>query len=194
MKGEYAIPVVSIMGGGAQADELLDAIARELMSRGRRVGIVRRAQGGAAAPPCGGATVATVSDAAVEIIQPCDAPPPLMHVVDQYFTLSDVVLTRDCVKEGVGRIYTGGGDAAAEDDDFIAVSEGAADAPRLADLIVEKYLAADVSRSELRLWVNGKFVVVKPFVKAFIGQAVKGMLSSLRGGKNAEKIHIKIGR
>jgi len=46
----------------------------------------------------------------------------------------------------------------------------------------------------LRLWADGRFIVIKPFVKAFIGQTVKGMLSSLRGSKDAEKIHIKIGR
>ena len=67
------------------------------------------------------------------------------------------------------------------------------DVKPIADLIQKKFLK-DVSRSHVRVWVDGKFIPVKPFVKAFIGRTVKGMISSLKGAGDPEKIHIKIGR
>ena len=67
------------------------------------------------------------------------------------------------------------------------------DVAPIADFI-EKELFKPESRSEVRLWIDGKFVPLNPFVKAFVGQTVKGMVSSLKGAKGAEKIHIKIGR
>ncbi|HOY62685.1 MAG TPA: molybdopterin-guanine dinucleotide biosynthesis protein MobB, partial [bacterium] len=67
------------------------------------------------------------------------------------------------------------------------------DAKGISDFIQDRYLK-NVSRSEVRVWIDGKFLPVKPFVKAFIGQTIKGMLSSLKGGKKGERIHIKIGR
>jgi hypothetical protein len=60
--------------------------------------------------------------------------------------------------------------------------------------IIEKECFPKRSRSEVRLWIDGGFITLNPFVKAFIGQTVKGMLNALKGCKNPEKIYIKIGR
>lgn len=218
MDEEYLIPVVSVVGGdGRGSGALLEALSRELSSRGKRVGVVKRA--GLAEVKSdtvdarrlcdeGAAVVAVSSGDALAVLQPAGKELSLFEIVDQYFTMCDIVLTEGVTKKYVGRVRVlsegeGAGDVAI-DDELIAVAAdfdvkidapvvGPGGAAAIADLIEERYFK-NVSRSDLRLWADGKFVVIKPFVKAFIGQAVKGMLSSLRGGKNAEKIHIKIGR
>ncbi|MEW6040699.1 MAG: hypothetical protein AB1633_04185 [Elusimicrobiota bacterium] len=40
--------------------------------------------------------------------------------------------------------------------------------------------------------VNGKRLPLNNFVKAFISSTLKGMLSSLRSGKNARKVKLEI--
>lgn len=67
------------------------------------------------------------------------------------------------------------------------------DAETIADFIDEKIIRA-ASRSDANVWVDGHAVELNPFVKAFVTQTVRGMLSALKGGKKPEKIRLKIGR
>jgi len=67
------------------------------------------------------------------------------------------------------------------------------DTEGVAGFIEENFLEKG-SRSEVKVWVDGKFIPLKPFVKAFVGQTVKGMVNALKGAKGAEKIRLKIGR
>ena len=218
MDEEYMIPVVSINGGeDSVAAELLEKLAKELTSRGRRVGIIKKAgavevKSGAVdvAGLCAGgaAVVAVSSGAALAVFQSSAKELSLFEIVDQYFTMCDVVLTEGHDKKYVGRVQVleegeDARDVKVDDELIVAVADVGknvpqpvaepGDAARIADLIEAKYFRV-ASRSDLRLWADGRFIVIKPFVKAFIGQTVKGMLSSLRGSKDAEKIHIKIGR
>lgn len=130
------------------------------------------------------------------------------QLVAWYFAEVDLVLAEGFKGENMPKIEVlkegGGGAKFKEDDNLIAVvcdGEVDAGAPvfrrnetgRLADLIVEKFPASRL-KNDVRLRVDGKTIPVKPFVKAFIGNTVKGMIASLKGCKKPERVDLRIGK
>ncbi|HOO55875.1 MAG TPA: molybdopterin-guanine dinucleotide biosynthesis protein B [bacterium] len=129
------------------------------------------------------------------------------ELVYEYFTLADIVIGEGGKEQNCPKIkILTDEDTLPEPDDgdvLFYVCDRKIESDRdvfrrddiegMVGFLKDKYFQY-VSRSEVRVWMDGKFLAIKPFVKAFIGQTIKGMLRSLKGGKNAEKIHIKIGR
>jgi len=65
------------------------------------------------------------------------------------------------------------------------------DVKGLADVIEQNFLK-EKSDERVYLKVNGENVSLKPFIDEFIKNSIKGMISSLRGCDNPEKIEIEI--
>ncbi|MFQ6111227.1 MAG: molybdopterin-guanine dinucleotide biosynthesis protein B [Nitrospinota bacterium] len=64
----------------------------------------------------------------------------------------------------------------------------------LADFIErELILPSRRGQERLSLRVDGEFIPLKPFVERFLREALKGMLSSLRGCEKGGKVEIEIG-
>ena len=50
------------------------------------------------------------------------------------------------------------------------------------------------SRGGAKVWIDGKPLLMKPFIQSFVRKTILGMLSSLKGAKKGNLIQIKIGR
>ena len=61
----------------------------------------------------------------------------------------------------------------------------------LSNFIEKTFLRSKRGR-EISLKVDGKVIPLKPFIKDFLSNAVKGMLTSLKGCKTAKQIEIHI--
>ena len=212
-------PTISFTGkSGSGKTTLLEKLIPEMAARGRRVGVIKHTAHKVELDTEGKDThrlrLAGASPAAIAaggllaVFQPLDAEPSLDEISGQYFTLPDIIFAEGFKRESGPQVLvlapgakgkppqvSGTLIAIVADKPFKAGVPVFArnDVKPLADLIEKEFLKP-VSRSEVRLWVDGKFVPLNPFVKAFVGQTVKGMVSSLKGAKRAEKIHIKIGR
>ncbi len=65
------------------------------------------------------------------------------------------------------------------------------DVKGIVDLIESKFLKGD-REEEISLRVDGKRIPLSPFVKRFLIRSIKGMISSLKGAENPQRIVIKI--
>jgi molybdopterin-guanine dinucleotide biosynthesis protein MobB len=210
------IPIVSVVGfSNSGKTTLVEKLIAELTARGYKVATVKftshkfdpdtEGKDTWRHTQAGSITAALVTSEKTALFVP--GRPTLDELVYEHITLADIVIVEGGKEEKSQKIWVLGspdekvGCAA---DELIAVAADHAvepaspvfarnDAAGIADLIQKTFLK-DVSRSEVRVWLDGKFLDLKPFVKAFIGQTIKGMLSSLKGGKKGEKIHVKIGR
>jgi molybdopterin-guanine dinucleotide biosynthesis adapter protein len=61
----------------------------------------------------------------------------------------------------------------------------------IADLL-EQYIKRQRGKRDVTLFVNGKPIFIKPFVKDFILKPIAGMVGALKGGANAQRIQIVI--
>ena len=68
---------------------------------------------------------------------------------------------------------------------------GLDDMKGLGDFIEKTFLRAKSER-EISLKVDGEIIPLKPFIKDFLTNAIRGMLTSLKGCKNAKRIDIHI--
>ena len=63
----------------------------------------------------------------------------------------------------------------------------------LADL-VERKLLAQRTKDDIDLLVNEAYIPINPFIKSFIAKTLLGMISSLKGIKQVESLHISLRR
>lgn len=213
------MPVVSFVGrSGSGKTTLLEKVIAELTGRGLRAGVIKHTTSHAEFDAkgkdtlrlreAGAAPVAIQSPGLLAVFQPLDAAMPLDAIIDQFYTTADIVITEGFKSEDERQIVVLGARAADVPDPqpenviaYVCDESFAAsvpvfrrdDAAGVADFI-QKTFFKPVSRSDVRVWADGKYIPAKPFVKAFIGRTVKAMLGSLRGVKEPEKIHLKIGR
>jgi molybdopterin-guanine dinucleotide biosynthesis adapter protein len=212
------IPVVSIVGkSDVGKTTLVVKLIKILSERGYKVGSIkftvhdfdpdtegkdtwRHTQAGAFAS-------ALVTQRKTAIFTSMESRPSIDEIVYQYYTTADIVIVEGGKEQRGSKIWIlGAADdrpECPEEELFAIVTDrpfetivpvfGRDDAEGITDFIQSKFLKI-VSRSEVRIWIDGIFLPMKPFIKAFVGQTIKGMLSSLKGGKRGEKIHIKIGR
>lgn len=210
------IPIVQVVGySNSGKTTLAEKLIAEITSRGYRVATVKftshkfdpdtEGKDTWHHTKAGSVAAALVTPEKTAMFIP--GRPTLDELVYEHITLADIIIVEGGKEERGSKIWVLGSPDEKIDcpaDELIAVAadftvESAApvfkrdDAAAMADLIQNTFLKL-VSRSEVRVWLDGKFLDLKPFVKAFIGQTIKGMLSSLKGGKKGEKIHVKIGR
>jgi molybdopterin-guanine dinucleotide biosynthesis adapter protein len=212
------IPVVSVVGtSGVGKTTLVEKLISIFTARGYKVGSIkftrhsfdpdtegkdtwRHTKAGAIA-------TALVTPLKTAVFVPNDSPPTIDELAYKYYTEADIIIIEGGKEQRGPKIWLLGPDCdrpgcpAEELVALVTAQKVKSDTPvfdrddaeAIADLIQSKFLKK-VSRSEVRVWIDGIFLPMKPFIKAFVGQTVKGMLSSLRGGKHGERIHIKIGR
>jgi molybdopterin-guanine dinucleotide biosynthesis protein B len=65
------------------------------------------------------------------------------------------------------------------------------DVKGIVDLIESKFLKGD-RREEIALRISGKRIPLSPFVERFLIRTIRGMISSLKGADNPQRIEIKI--
>jgi hypothetical protein len=65
------------------------------------------------------------------------------------------------------------------------------DVKGIADIIESTFLKGDHSE-EITLRINGRRIPLSPFVKRFLIRTIKGMISSLKGAENPQRLEIKI--
>ncbi len=212
------VPVICIAGGSNSGKTtLIVELVGELKCRGYCVGVVKHThhdvdldtpgKDTSKYTVAGAGAAALITKSGLSFFRP-DAPGlPLEEIVEEYFTWCDIVVVEgfkdaDAPKlevRAVPGVHTenniGGviGIVAAHEVDTELPVYAPDDIAGIAGMIEREYLQKG-SRSEVKLWVDGEFIELKPFVKAFVGQTVKGMINSLRGCKKPEKIRLKIGR
>ena len=209
--------VVCIVGSpDSGKTTLVEALLKELGARGYKAGALKHTyhevdidtpgKDTARFSEAGSRVTALATGSGLAVSRPGAEDVPLGEILELYFTGMDILLAEGYKKSDAPKIEVcaEGASPNPEIEGKIAiVATGPvdtdlpvfkpSDAEAIVDALEKKYLTKG-SRSEVRIWVDGSYLNIKPFVKAFVGQTVKGMLSSLRGGKNPEKIHIKIGR
>jgi molybdopterin-guanine dinucleotide biosynthesis adapter protein len=212
------IPIVCVIGdSGCGKTTFIEKLIPELKNLGPRVATLKHdARGHVDAPgkdstrhaTAGADMTAVVSDHLVTIFELQSSLPSLTAIVDTHFAAYDIVIAEGFKKENLPKIEVFRTAAsrtwhAAPGERIAAVTDatppddapvfGFDDAARLAAFLRDRFIT-NVSRSDARVWINGEYIELNPFVKAFVGQTVKGMVSALRGGHDAERIRIKIGR
>lgn len=213
------IPIVSVVGeSGSGKTELVVRLVPELQKRGRCVGTIkhhvhtgnldiegkdtyRHAQAGVG-------EICLSGPDGICFFRKVEKELTLDEIASWYFADADFILTEGYKREDKPKIEVirGEGEMAplsAESELIAVVSDGTVktdvpvfrmnEADKLADLLVEKFPLPEL-KNEVRVRVNGKIIVLKSFVKAFIGNTIKGMLVSLRGCKKPEKIDLRMGK
>lgn len=212
------VPVISFVGkSNSGKTTLVEKLIPVLKAKGYRVGVIKHTSHTIRLDTPGKDTfrfqaagsdaTALVTKEGMTLFKPDENPDPEL-IAAEHFNSMDIAIVEGFKKSGIAKIEVLGaaGDLLnPEISDRIAVAAdfpvdsaglpqfGRDDISAIADFI-EKKLLLETSRSETMLWVDGEFIDIKPFVKAFIGQTVKGMVSTLRGAKKPEKVRLKIGR
>lgn len=212
------IPIVSVIGeSNSGKTTLIEALITELKKLGLRVGTVKHDARGHSSDTegkdtwrhaaAGAEMIALSSDHHVSVFQPVVSLPSVEQIVDTHFNAVDLVIAEgfktqpypkiEVFRSGHSREWHAKPEeliAAVSDEKPPAVVPcfKAGEAQQLAAFLNQKFFESH-SRSDVRVWVDGILLELNPFVKAFVGQTVKGMVSALRGGRG-ERIRIKVGR
>ncbi|MEW5947755.1 MAG: molybdopterin-guanine dinucleotide biosynthesis protein B [bacterium] len=213
------IPLVSIIGApGSGKTELITALIKELAKLGRTAGTIKHHahEGGFDVEgkdswrhaEAGADEVCVASPTHLAFFRKTGKELSPGEVASWYFAGADIILTEgyrsaDTPKIEIIRDAKGAAPEAGEGELIAVVSDGkvATGAPvfgrketaRLAGFINERFPVPEM-KNEVRLRVNGKTINLKPFVKAFIGNTVRGMVTTLRGCKNPQNVDIRVGK
>lgn len=162
----------------------------------------------------GASTVAISSSERFALIKEVDSEITLEEVFSKFFDAVDIVFTEGFKREKYPKVEIMRKDVSlkplSDKDSLLAVVSdepvdfsvpcfGFEEVSEVADLIEKKMkekkgsIAHSVGGEEVEVWIDGKQLRLKPFVKSFIYRSITGMLSSLRGGKGKKiKIHIGV--
>lgn len=211
------IPIVSIVGeSGSGKTELVLKLLAEIGKSGRTPGTIKHTVHDVAFDAEGKDTQRHADAGAGEVCivsaknmaffaKPASEPSP-EEIVAWHFSRADIILAEGfktarlpkivVLKKGVRKC-----DFPPEETlavvargkvDTAAPVFGPDDASALAELILKEFPLPEL-KNDVRLRVNGSTVPLKPFVKAFIGNTVKAMVVSLKGGKKPERVDLRIG-
>ena len=211
------VPVVSFIGRpDSGKSTLIEKLLPELQLRGFCAGVIKHTshdvpldtpgKDTARFTAAGAPAAALVTPRGLALFRPAAGAQDLETVAEEYFTSFDIVLAEGFKEQDRPKIEVLAAGAAPNPailGKIALVADGPvasalpvfshADITALADFLEKEFISKG-SRSEVKLWVNGEFIPLKPFVKAFVGQTVKGMVNALKGARQPEKIRIKIGR
>lgn len=212
------VPLISFVGkSNSGKTTLVEKLIPELKGRGYRVGVIKNTSHKISLDKPGKDTfrfqeagsdaTALVTEDGFTLFKPMKREDDPEIIAAEHFTSMDIVIVEGFKKSGAPKLEVLGNKSQRLNEEITDRVAVVADFKVDTDLpefkrddvkaigdFIEKNFLTKVSRSEVELWVNGEFVQMKPFVKAFVGQTVKGMVNSLRGGKKPEKIRLKIGR
>ncbi len=214
------IPLVAFTGpSGSGKTTLMEKVIKELVAAGVRVATVkhhlkeldvdREGKDSRRHKRAGAAAVAIVTPAGTAVIRSEDGEPDINEVAERYLYDADVVLAEG-YKAGafpkvvVARKEAGEVDLKAIKKPVAVVADYDADSgklPRfsfddyaaLAKFIRENYVDENPTR-RVNMFVDGKVVPMKHFVRDLVERVVRALVDSLRGTEGAKKINIYIDR
>jgi len=213
------IPVIAFVGpSGSGKTTLIEKTIKELSSRNLRVGTIkhhlkaldvdREGKDSWRHKAAGARAVAIVTPTGLAAIRSEDKEPDLIEIAERYFFDVDVVLAEGYKSADVPSIVVTREEkrkeldlsairkpvavvADYEFDSGALPTFGLEDASAVAEFIAEKFLHPRSSR-KVNLFVNGKTVPMKHFVRDIVEKTIRGLISTFRGTQNARKITILI--
>lgn len=213
------IPIVSIVGrSDSGKTTLLEKVVAELTRRGYRVGTVKHDVHGFDIDKegkdswrhkkAGARTVVISSPNKVAMVRDVDTEIELDRIRFDFMEDVDIIITEGYKramnpKIEVVRKAEATKPICSKDEQLIAVATDAEvdidvpcfdlnDTEGISNFLEETFLKEKEGERNCLLMVNGKRVPLKPFIRDFLADSIKGMVSSLRGCKNPKKIEIKI--
>ena len=212
------IPIVTIVGkSDSGKTTLVEKIVPELIRRGYRVTTVkhdlhgfeidRQGKDSWRHKQAGAQGVIISSPQKVALIRDVDKDMSLEELRDAFGGNADLILAEGFKKDIQPKIEVFRKEEhqellCTEEDNLVAIASNRPfdigipcldidDVKGIVDLIESKFLKGD-RREEISLRINGKRIPLSPFVERFLIRTIKGMISSLKGGENPQKLEIKI--
>lgn len=213
------VPIVSIVGrSDSGKTTLLEKVVAELTKKGYRVGTVKHDVHGFDIDKegkdswrhkkAGAKTVVISSPTKVAMVRDVETELDLNRIRFDLLADVDIMITEGYKKAmnpkiEVVRKAQSTKPICSKDEQLIAVATDTEmdidvpcfdinDAKGISNFIEEVFLKKTKGERNCLLMVNGKIVPLKPFIRDFLSDSIKGMISSLRGCKNPKKIEIKI--
>ncbi|MBI5287183.1 MAG: molybdopterin-guanine dinucleotide biosynthesis protein B [Deltaproteobacteria bacterium] len=213
------IPIVSIVGrSGSGKTTLLEKVVAELTRKGYKVGTVKHDVHGFDIDKegkdswrhkkAGAKTVVISSPTKLAMVRDVDAELALDRIRFNLLEDVDIIITEGYKKAMNPKIEVIRKSQAtkpicSKNEQLIAIAADTEvdidlpcfninDAEGISNFIEELFLKKTKVERNVFLMVNGKRVPLKPFIRDFLSDSIKGMVSSLRGCKNPKKIEIKI--
>lgn len=212
------VPIVGITGSsGVGKTTLAVKIIEELRSRGYEVGAIKHTthkvdidQPGKDSDlmyKAGAGAVALASSGQVACYMPCSGQWTPREIADKLFPEVDIVVAEGfgdfpmprlaVLRKGVSEELRVAKGVIAVAADFNYDTDhplfGFDQVTEIAHLF-ESYITRHRSRREVSLYVNGRPIFLKPFVKDFILKPVAGMVEALKGTEGARRIQVVIDR
>jgi molybdopterin-guanine dinucleotide biosynthesis protein B len=212
------IPIISIVGkSDSGKTTLIEKLVPELTRRGYRIATVkhdihgfevdREGKDSWRHKQAGAHTVVISSPEKVALIRDVEKDLTLEEIRDKLIQDVDLILSEGYKKDVQPKIEIFRKEKHKEllctkEDNLVAVVSDKKfrvgvscffldDVRGVADFIEKKYLQSK-REGEVLLKVNGKKIPMTPFVKSFVTQTIKGMLSSLKGCEKPDRIEIHI--
>ena len=212
------IPIVSIVGKSASGKTtLIEKIIPELIRRGYRVITVKHDRHGFEIDregkdswrhkQAGAQGVIISSPRKVALIRDVDRDMSLEELRDAFGGDADLILSEGFKKDIQPKIEVFRKEEHAEllctpADNLIGIASNRHfdigvpcldidDVKGIVDLIESTFLKGG-RREGISLRINGRRIPLSPFVERFLVRTIKGMISSLKGGENPQRIEIKI--
>jgi molybdopterin-guanine dinucleotide biosynthesis adapter protein len=212
------LPIICMVGASNSGKTTyLEKLIPELRRRGYRVGTLKHDVHGFEMDregkdtwrhrKAGAQTIGIASSMTVATIRETAAEMPLGLIAGRYFWEEDILLTEGFKRSHYPKIEVfrsvieaqpicGSQDnlVAVVTDDPVQVDVPVfrfGDVPGLADLIENRFLK-DRKKPRLTVYLDGKQLPMKDFVKDFVMGGIVGMISSLRGWAAPRKIDIQI--
>jgi len=214
------IPIVSIVGkSNSGKTTLIEKIIPELTRRGYRVATIKHDVHGFEIDKegkdswrhrkAGAHAVILSSPKQIALIRAVDHDLTLLELRDHFIDDVDIIITEGFKKDAQPKIEVFRKEMHRElltskDDKVVAVvSNEKFDIPApcldlddvngVVDIIEENFLQHK-SETDMTLMVDGKPIPITPFVKTFMIQTVRAMVSTLKGCQNPKRIKITIGQ
>jgi molybdopterin-guanine dinucleotide biosynthesis protein B len=212
------IPIVSIVGkSDSGKTTLIEKIVPELIRRGYRVITVkhdlhdfeidREGKDSWRHKQAGAQGVIISSPRKVALIRNVDRDMSLEELRDAFGGDADLILSEGFKKDVQPKIEVFRKEEHAEllctpEDNLIAIASNRPsdigvpcldidDVKGIVDLIESTFLTGS-RREGISLRIGGRRIPLSPFVERFLVRTIKGMISSLKGGENPQRIEIKI--
>ncbi len=212
------IPIVSIVGtSNSGKTTLIEKLVPELVRRGYRVATIkhdvhgfdmdREGKDSWRHKKAGAHTVVISSPQKLALIRDVDHDADLAELGEKYIQDVDLILSEGFKRNNQPKIEVFRREMKREllctrEDNLLALATdqpfdigvpclGLEDASGLVDLIEEKFLK-EKEKPRGRLRADGKEVPLSPFVQKMVLGTVHGMVSSLKGCENVQKMEIRI--
>lgn len=211
------ISIVSIVGkSDSGKTTLIEKLVPELTRRGYAVGTIKHdahqfdidhpGKDSWRHKQAGAQTTVISSPAKAAIVKNVDHELTLDEIAANYLADVDIIITEGFKREDKPKVEVlANGDtelispfsqiiavAADSGADFGLPKFGRDDAPAIADLIEERFLKSKTRRSGVQLIVDGKVVPLNGIMKAMVANTVKGLIFSLKGVNDPERVEIRL--